>query len=202
MLEARRKKLITFAALSLIVLTMGGLVAVAQPLYELFCQVTGYGGTTKIVDEESISIGKREIMVQFNADVAENLPWRFKPDQREIKLRIGENKLAFYSATNLSSRPFLGSAIFNVTPQKAGKYFSKIDCFCFEEQLLMPGQTQEMPVNFFIDPEIDNDTNLNEVRTITLSYTFFDLGSEDLQMFLNENDIKLTNREDVIQVIN
>ena len=164
--------------------------------------MTGYGGTTKIVDEESISIGKREIMVQFNADVAENLPWRFKPDQREVKLRIGENKLAFYSATNLSSRPFLGSAIFNVTPQKAGKYFSKIDCFCFEEQLLMPGQTQEMPVNFFIDPEIDNDTNLNEVRTITLSYTFFDLGSEDLQMFLNENDIKLTNREDVIQVIN
>tara|TARA_Y100001970_G_scaffold293928_1_gene444716 strand:- start:3145 stop:3753 length:609 start_codon:yes stop_codon:yes gene_type:complete len=189
----RRKKIVTVALLGCILLGMGGLVAVAQPLYEIFCQVTGYGGTTQKVDSESVEMGDREIIVQFNADVAGKLPWRFKPGQREIKLRIGENKLAFYSATNLSNEAISGSATFNVTPQKAGIYFNKIDCFCFQEQVLMPGETVEMPVTFFVDPDIENDKNLDDVRTITLSYTFFNFDEENDGEYVNQLNQEVAN---------
>ena len=189
----RRKKIVTVALLGCILLGMGGLVSVAQPLYELFCQVTGYGGTTQKVNTESVEMGDREIIVQFNADVAGGLPWRFKPGQREIKLRIGENKLAFYSATNLSNEAISGSATFNVTPQKAGIYFNKIDCFCFQEQVLMPGETVEMPVTFFVDPDIENDKNLDDVRTITLSYTFFNFGEESDGEYANQLNQEVAN---------
>jgi cytochrome c oxidase assembly protein subunit 11 len=202
MLTKQRKKLITLVALSGILVGMGSLVAAAQPLYEIFCQITGYGGTTQTSDQRSSAIGEREIVVQFNADVAGDLPWKFKPDQREIRLKVGENKLAFYSATNLSGEPVIGSATFNVTPQKAGLYFNKIDCFCFEEQLLLPGQTLEMPVTFFVDPDIDNDNNLDEVRTITLSYTFFDLGTEYRERYLDERNTELTRYQKGKAVLN
>ena len=197
-----RRKMITLFALGGILAGMGGLVAVAQPLYELFCQVTGYGGTTQVSEVEAQGIGKREITVQFNADVAGDLPWRFKPSQREVVLKVGENKLAFYSATNTSEEPVLGSATFNVTPQKAGVYFTKIDCFCFEEQLLMPGESVEMPVTFYVDPAIEEDDNLDEVKTITLSYTFFNRGVEDRDAYLEEHNQQLASRDSSLPATN
>ena len=199
-LKSKNRRL--FGVLVLLVVAMVGMSYAAVPLYDLFCRVTGFGGTTQIAQMPSVKRIDRVIKVRFDASLNGSFPWEFQPVQREMSLQVGETGLAFYRARNVSNASLVGTATFNVTPLKAGLYFSKIECFCFQEQKLEAGEQMDMPVTFFIDPEIDNDTNLNEVRTITLSYTFFDLGSEDLQMFLNENDIKLTNREDVIQVIN
>ena len=152
---------------------MTGLVAASVPLYRLFCQVTGYGGTTQRAAEASAIVADRTMTVRFNADVNGGLPWSFQPVQREMRLAIGETGLAFYRARNLSARAITGTATFNVTPQKAGRYFSKIDCFCFTEQRLGPGATADMPVTFFVDPALLDDPNMADVRTITLSYTFF-----------------------------
>jgi len=152
---------------------MTGLVAASVPLYRLFCQVTGYGGTTQRAAEASAIVADRTMTVRFNADVNGGLPWSFQPAQREMRLAIGETGLAFYRARNLSDRAIAGTATFNVTPQKAGRYFSKIDCFCFTEQRLEPGATADMPVTFFVDPALLDDPNMADVRTITLSYTFF-----------------------------
>ncbi len=153
---------------------MVGLAFGAVPLYELFCRVTGYGGTTQVADIEPVAVGDRIITVRFNADVSRDLPWRFKPVQREIQVRVGEMALAFYTAENHSQRSVVGSSTFNVTPLKAGPYFNKVDCFCFEEQELGPGESAEFPVSFFVDPEIVDDSGLDGVSTITLSYMFFD----------------------------
>jgi cytochrome c oxidase assembly protein subunit 11 len=112
--------------------------------------------------------------VRFNADVASGLPWDFRPAQREVALRVGETGMAYYTAENNASEAIIGTASYNVTPLKAGPYFSKIDCFCFTEQELAPGELAELPVTFFVDPEIADDKNLDDVKTITLSYTFFD----------------------------
>ncbi len=152
---------------------MTGLVAASVPLYRLFCQVTGYGGTTQRADEASAVVADRTMTVRFNADVNGGLPWAFQPAQREMRLAIGETGLAFYRARNLSDRAIVGTATFNVTPQKAGRYFSKIDCFCFTEQRLEPGATADLPVTFFVDPAVLDDPNMANVRTITLAYTFF-----------------------------
>ncbi|MEX0814409.1 MAG: cytochrome c oxidase assembly protein [Dongiaceae bacterium] len=152
---------------------MTGLVAASVPLYQLFCQVTGYGGTTQRAAEASAIVADRTMTVRFNADVNGGLPWSFQPAQREMRLAIGETGLAFYRARNLSARAITGTATFNVTPDKAGRYFSKIDCFCFTEQRLGPGATADMPVTFFVDPALLDDPNMADVRTITLSYTFF-----------------------------
>ena len=152
---------------------MTGLVAASVPLYRLFCQVTGYGGTTQRAAEASAIVADRTMTVRFNADVNGGLPWSFQPAQREMRLAIGETGLAFYRARNLSARAITGTATFNVTPDKAGRYFSKIDCFCFTEQRLGPGATADMPVTFFVDPALLDDPNMADVRTITLSYTFF-----------------------------
>ena len=161
-------------ALSGLVLAMVGVAFAAVPLYRLFCQVTGYGGTTQVAEAAPVEIGERVIKVRFNADVAAGLPWRFRPEQREVSLRVGEPGLAFYAAQNLSDRPVVGTAAFNVTPLKAGPYFSKVQCFCFDEQRLEPGETAQLGVSFFVDPAIAEDINLAEVETITLSYTFFE----------------------------
>jgi len=151
------------------------LVWASVPLYQLFCQVTGYGGTTQ--QSEALSgdhvILDRDVTVRFNADVNPALPWYFKPVQKNVTLKVGEEALVFYKAVNQSDKPVTGTATFNVTPHKAGLYFSKIECFCFTEQTLQPGEEIIMPVTFYVDPLIEEEKNLDEVKEITLSYTFY-----------------------------
>lgn len=144
------------------------------PLYRIFCQKTGFGGTPKIVSFVSSSISERTIKVQFNADVHRNLPWKFKPMQHEIIVRAGEPALAFYKVKNISNQPLIGIASYNVSPDKAAPYFNKVKCFCFDEQRIEAGQEVEMAVQFFIDPDIDKDSNADDVKVLTLSYTFFE----------------------------
>jgi cytochrome c oxidase assembly protein subunit 11 len=156
-----------------IVAGAAGLAYASVPLYRLFCQVTGYGGTTQVATAAPTEVGARKVTVRFNADTYRDLPWSFAAAQREVTVAVGESTLAFYTATNRSSAPITGTATYNVTPQKAGRYFDKLACFCFEEQTLAPGATVEMPVSFFVDPAISDDPNMDDVTTITLSYTFF-----------------------------
>ena len=156
-----------------VIVGMLGLTAAAVPLYDLFCRVTGFGGTTQVAEAAPETATDRTIRVSFNADRDPALPWRFQPVQRRMEVKIGENNLAFYEAENRSDRPIVGRAVYNVTPHKAGAYFAKVHCFCFEEQLLLPGERIEMPVSFFVDPRILDDTNAGDVHEITLSYTFF-----------------------------
>ncbi len=170
---ARRRNARTGVVLTGIVAGMVGLSFASVPLYRLFCQVTGYGGTTQIAAAAPGAVSERVIKVRFNADTAPDLPWSFKPVQREIALKVGESGLAYYRARNLATEAVTGTSTFNVTPLKAGRYFSKVQCFCFDEQRLEAGQELDMAVTFFVDPEILSDRNLDEVKTITLSYTFF-----------------------------
>ena len=152
---------------------MAGLAYASVPLYRLFCQVTGFGGTTQVADRPPDRVLDRMITVRFNADVSASLAWRFRPARQSIDVRLGEQALAFYTARNVSDAPATGTATYNVTPAKAGPYFTKIACFCFDEQTLGPGQSADMPVTFFVDPDLADDRNLDDVTTITLSYTFF-----------------------------
>lgn len=153
---------------------MVGLTFAAVPFYRWFCQATGYGGTPRTdVRAAPSTIEDRVVTVYFDANVNSNLPWRFQPERREIKVRLGEPALAFYTARNDSAEPVTGTATFNVTPHSVGRYFDKIDCFCFTEQTLAPGQEARLPVSFFIDPEIAKDPATRNVGFITLSYTFF-----------------------------
>jgi len=157
-----------------IVVGMLGLAYASVPLYRLFCQVTGYGGTPQIVESQGQgAILDRTIKVRFNADVNSSLDWKFKPIQREVKVRLGEHALIAYAAENNGTDKVVGTATFNVTPLKAAPYFNKVDCFCFTEQELAAGEAVDMPVSFFVDPAILDDPNTQEVTTITLSYTFF-----------------------------
>ncbi len=163
--------------LSLVAIVVGMVMLsyAAVPLYRLFCQVTGYGGTTTEVtlDDVPKTPSDQKITVRFNAITFEGLPWKFETKQNSIQMKVGEHKLAFFKATNLSDKPTTGTATYNVTPHKMGEYFAKIQCFCFDEQTLAPGESMEMPVSFYIDPEMLNDDDTQEVTTITLSYTFF-----------------------------
>jgi cytochrome c oxidase assembly protein subunit 11 len=163
----------TALALSGVIVAMLGLSAASVPLYDLFCRVTGYGGTPRIATEAPGGPAAVLVRVAFNADVDPKLAWSFHPVQREISLPPGEERLAFYEAVNRSDRPIVGRAVFNVTPDKIGSYFAKIECFCFQEQVLEPGQKVEMPVSFFVDPALLEDPSTREVRQITLSYTFY-----------------------------
>ncbi|MDA5193351.1 cytochrome c oxidase assembly protein [Govanella unica] len=157
-----------------IVIGMVGLAFASVPLYRIFCQVTGFAGTPKVASNSyDVPILDREVTIDFNADVAPGVPWRFEPVQRRVKIRIGEEALIYYRAVNDSDKPVTGTAIFNVTPEKAAPYFNKIACFCFTKQTLQPHESVEMPVTFFIDPAIADDLNVKEVEEITLSYTFF-----------------------------
>jgi cytochrome c oxidase assembly protein subunit 11 len=157
-----------------VVAGMVGLSFAAVPLYQAFCQVTGWGGTTQRAEAAPTLVLSRDITVRFDASTAQGLPWRFKPEQVSQKLKIGETALAFYEAENLSDHPVRGQATFNVSPAKAGVYFNKIECFCFTEQVLQPGEKVSMPVTYFIDPKLADDPNLDEVETVTLAYTFFE----------------------------
>ena len=151
---------------------MIGLTYASVPLYRIFCQMTGFGGTTNRADAAPEQVLARQMTVRFDASVAANLAWDFAPEQGPQTLKIGEVGLAFFRAKNLSDKALSGTASFNVTPVKAGAYFSKIECFCFTEQRLTAGQETDMPVQYFIDPSIEEDENMHDVKTITLSYTF------------------------------
>jgi cytochrome c oxidase assembly protein subunit 11 len=156
-----------------VIVGMLGLTAASVPLYDLFCRVTGYGGTTQVAEAAPDQVRDHVVRVSFNADRQPDLPWRFQPMQRRMEVKVGENHLAFYEAENRSDVPIVGRAVYNVTPFKVGGYFAKVHCFCFEEQLLMPGERVEMPVSFFVDPAMLDDANTSDVHEITLSYTFF-----------------------------
>jgi cytochrome c oxidase assembly protein subunit 11 len=156
-----------------LVLGMTALSFAAVPLYRLFCQVTGYEGTTRRAIVAPETVLERSLTIAFDANVGRGIGWRFEPVQRAQQLKIGEQGLAFYRATNLSDKPQVGMAVFNVTPHKAGSYFNKIECFCFTAQRLEAGQSVEMPVAYFIDPAINDDADLKKLTTITLSYTFY-----------------------------
>lgn len=158
-----------------LVTVMLSLSFAAVPLYDWFCRVTGYGGTPLEADAGSDVILDKTIKVRFDANVERDMPWQFRPVEREVEIKIGETGLAFYEAYNPTDKPVAGSASFNVTPFSAGEYFVKIDCFCFEEQVLEPGQRVDMPVTFFVDPEIVDATEASYVKTITLSYTFYEI---------------------------
>ena len=166
---------LTVLALVLLVVGMVGVSFAAVPLYDLFCRATGYGGTTKVATELPKRIGEREMTVRFNADVNRDLPWRFRPVKGSVSVRVGEPTLAFYRVENTSDRLIVGTAAYNVTPFTVGKYFSKIDCFCFTEQVLQPGEIAELPVSFFVDPSIADDPKMDRISTLTLSYTFFEV---------------------------
>ena len=185
---AARKNGRVALALCGIVVGMAGLSYAAVPLYELFCRVTGFGGTTQVAEALPETISERVITVRFNADTNPALPWAFQPVERQVQVRVGESGLAFYWATNQAARPTAGTATFNVTPLKAGQYFNKVQCFCFTEQVLAPGQSMDMAVSFFVDPAIEEDPNLAEVKTITLSYTFF----PDLDAMIEEPQASLS----------
>ncbi|KAJ7950756.1 Cytochrome c oxidase assembly protein COX11, mitochondrial [Quillaja saponaria] len=170
-----------------LVFAMVGCSYAAVPLYRRFCQATGYGGTIQRREsvEEKIArhvkdntVTKREIAVQFNADVADGMPWKFIPTQREVRVKPGESALAFYTAENRSSTPIIGVSTYNVTPMKAAVYFNKIQCFCFEEQRLLPGEQIDMPVFFYIDPEFETDPKMDGINNLVLSYTFFKVSEE------------------------
>ena len=160
---------------------MVGVAYAAVPLYDLFCRVTGFGGTTQRADAAPDTVLDRTINVAFDANVNAGLGWEFKPVQRHQTVRIGEQALAFYQAKNTSGSAVTGTATFNVSPPQAGQYFSKIQCFCFTEQKLEPGQSIDMPVTYYVDPEIVNDPDLKNLDTITLSYTFFRADKEPVQ---------------------
>ncbi|SHE99940.1 cytochrome c oxidase assembly protein subunit 11 [Litoreibacter ascidiaceicola] len=169
----------TMAVLVGVVLTMGALGFASVPLYDLFCRVTGYGGTTAQADAGSDVILDRTINVRFDGSLSSNMAWEFKPVQREMTVRIGETGLAFYEAYNPTDRPIAGQASYNVFPFTAGGYFNKIACFCFTEQVLQPGERIQMPVTFFVDPEIVDDPDAKFVEEITLSYTFYEIDLPD-----------------------
>jgi cytochrome c oxidase assembly protein subunit 11 len=170
-----RKNGRTAAWAGLLVLAMIGLAFASVPLYRLFCQVTGFDGTTMRASADSAPgpVAGKEVDVRFDANTASALPWKFRPEETVKRATIGERYIAFYTAKNLSARAVTGTATFNVTPVWAGKYFNKIQCFCFNEQLLKPGEEMRMPVVFYVDPKIVDDPDAGRISEITLSYTFY-----------------------------
>ncbi|KAL6560824.1 Cytochrome c oxidase assembly protein cox11, mitochondrial [Orobanche hederae] len=184
-MEKKSKKMLLY--LTGLVFAMVGCCYAAVPLYKRFCQDTGYGGTVQRREsvEEKIArhvkdgtVTSREVIVQFNADVADGMPWKFIPTQREVRVKPGESALAFYTAENRSLTPITGVSTYNVTPMKAAIYFNKVQCFCFEEQRLLPGEQIDMPVFFYIDPEFETDPKMDGINNLILSYTFFKVSEE------------------------
>lgn len=167
-----------------VVVFMGAMAWVAVPFYNWFCKVTGYGGTTSVAEGSSDVVLDREITVRFDANVERDMAWEFKPVQQKMTLKIGETGLAFYEAYNPTDRPIAGQASYNVAPYVAGGYFDKIDCFCFTEQVLQPGERVQMPVSFFVDPELVNDRDAKFTNSITLSYTFYEIDLPEEQAAL------------------
>jgi len=177
----------TVAQTTSVVVLMGGLAWASVPFYDWFCRVTGFGGATNVVETASDVVLDQTITVRFDASLERDMPWEFAPEVREMEIRIGETGLAFYKAHNPLDVPIAGQAAYNVTPYEAGAFFDKIECFCFTEQVLQPGETVMMPVSFFVDPAIVDDREGQYVHTITLSYTFYqiDMPAEQQQAALS-----------------
>lgn len=181
-----------------VVVTMGALAWAAIPFYNWFCRVTGYAGTTQVATAEDVEdqvILDEMITIRFDANVDSKLPWSFRPLQHEMKLRIGATGMALYEAVNNSDQPVTGRASYNVAPDIAGSFFYKIDCFCFTEQTLLPGERVEMPVIFEVDPEIVSDRDAYKVRDITLSYTFHQYGTSETSALLVPRVVPATDDE-------
>jgi len=170
--EDRRHLLVAVACVALVVVMVGAAFA-SVPLYRLFCEATGFAGTPQRAEHGSEQSVDKTITVRFDANVTPGMPWRFEPVQATLDVKVGENALAFYRATNLSDHTVKGMATFNVTPEPAGGFFNKIQCFCFSEQTLEPRQSVEMPVSFFIDPGMLKDRDGRSISLIVLSYTFY-----------------------------
>jgi cytochrome c oxidase assembly protein subunit 11 len=178
-MTGRPKHRRTLLALAAIAAGMGAMAWAAVPLYDLFCRVTGYSGTPLVAEAGADRVLERTVSVRFDASTAAGMPWQFRPARNTVSVHPGETNLAFYEASNPTDRPITGTATFNVSPPSVGGYFVKIDCFCFQEQTLAPGESVRMPVTFYVDPAIDDDAETRGIRTITLSYTFFETEPED-----------------------
>ncbi|MEM7241414.1 MAG: cytochrome c oxidase assembly protein [Pseudomonadota bacterium] len=180
----------TAKRLLLMVAVMLSLSFLAVPFYNWFCRVTGFGGVTQVAEAESDTVLDREIQVRFDGSKDANMPWEFRPIETKMTIKIGETGLAFYEAHNPTDQVIAGSASFNVFPYSAGAYFNKVHCFCFELQVLQPGETVQMPVTFFVDPEIVNDAEAKYANSITLSYTFHiaDLPEEEHASLAQETE--------------
>ena len=172
-MDQRRGNLVILGIFASIAIGMVGLSFAAIPLYRVFCQATGYGGTPKIGEAKAPGGNGHTIRVRFNADIHPGLPWTFAPDQLEITVPLGEDHLAAYTAHNEAKSGVTGVALYNVTPEKAARYFHKTACFCFNQQTLEPGQTMDFPLSFWVDPAINADPQTSDVQVVTLSYTFF-----------------------------
>ncbi len=167
----RRHRTLALSCAALVFAMVGAAYA-AVPLYRLFCQATGFDGTPRIATKPSTTVLEKTVTIRFDGNVTPGLPWHFEPVQNAMEVKIGETNLAFFRATNTSDQPVRGTAIYNVFPEIAAVYFNKLQCFCFTEQVLQPGETMEFPVSFFVDPQIVNDRDARRVTHITLSYTF------------------------------
>jgi cytochrome c oxidase assembly protein subunit 11 len=172
-LELQRKMRRTVLACAGIVVGMAGLAYASVPLYDLFCKMTGFGGTPVVRAANGSDVAERTIAVRFDANVSPGLPWRFSPETPEVRVRLGETTTVLYKVTNTGDRPSTGIATYNVQPDLAGTYFSKLECFCFTEQTLKPGETVESAVVFYIDPRLVEDADIKDLSSITLSYTYF-----------------------------
>lgn len=168
-----RRHLAIAVTCSVVAVGMVGVAFAAVPLYRLYCQVTGYAGTTQRAEKASDTVLDRSVTVHFDSNVASGLPWTFEPEHRKLEVKIGENTLAFYKATNNSDHAITGTAVFNVTPDTVGVYFNKVQCFCFTEQRLEPGQSVDMAVSFYLDPQFVEDEDTKNLSELTLSYTFY-----------------------------
>ena len=174
--DPKRRHSILALSLAGLVAGMVGLSFASVPLYRVFCQVTGYGGVPQRAEKAPGKVLDRTVTIRFDGNVDSSLPWTFAPEQQTMDVKIGETALAFFKASNNSSVPVSGRAIFNVSPELAGRYFTKIECFCFKQQTLAAGQTVDMPVTFFVDPKFVDDEDTKDISEITLSYTFYRSG--------------------------
>jgi len=168
----RRHSILTLSLVALVA-GMVGLSFASVPLYRMFCQVTGYGGVPQRAEKAPGEVLDRTVTIRFDGNVDHTLPWTFAPVQQTMDVKIGDTALAFFKASNNSASRVTGRAIFNVSPELAGRYFTKIECFCFKQQTLAAGQTVEMPVTFYVDPKFVEDEDTKDISEITLSYTFY-----------------------------
>jgi len=196
-LKARKSNTVVAGICVAFVAGMVGMAYAAVPFYQMFCRVTGYGGTTQRVDQYSDRVLDQKVTIRFDANTSAGLPWKFEPVARDITIRIGETAQAHYTAQNVSGKETYGRATFNVTPELAGAYFNKVECFCFTDTTLKPGETLDMPVVFYVDPDIVNVPELKDVKTITLSYTFFPIeGAKPVANAPQAGDLKTNDNTD------